>query len=269
MSAEQEAVVETTKTVHKPKDDFLVQISSEIEKLTAEEALSAIPDLMNETDSNYFRLGGILSVVNANKYYEKDGYENFRSFCETKLGIPYRKSMYWIHIYEALIESGISWNKVKDVGWTKLKDLASILNVDNVDEWVQRALTSTVHQLQELIKKSQAGTLANSGIEPTDDAPDAGTKSTVTTITFKVHADQKTLIEEAVVKAKSEAKTEHSGVALESICMNYLSGGKASKQLSLADVMANHTPENVLTAFGIAYPEFHVTASIKKAQKTA
>lgn len=251
------------KTKKDKTDDLLIQIVQEVSALSAEEALSAVPNLMNNADENYFRLGGVLSLIQTNKFFESEGFETFKLFVEQKLGIPYRKAMYWIQIYDSLVESGVSWNKVKDVGWTKLKDLASILTVDNVDEWVKRAESMTTLQLQEAIAKAKAGILPSSGLTPEDDKP-----SEVTTFTVKVHALQKVTIREALDKAKTESGTEFDGVALENVCLYYLSGG-ALKPASLADFLKKHTPEDALLAFETVYPDLEVTAKIKLVPKKA
>jgi len=251
-----------TKTKVAKVDDLLVSMVQEISKMSAAEAIEAVPSLMNGADENYFRLGGVLSVISANKYYEAEGYPNFKEFVEARYGLQYRKAMYWVQIYDKLIESGVHWDVVKDVGWTKLKDLAAVLTPENAEEWVKKAIGSTVLQLQEAIAKAKLGTLANSGITPVED----GDKSKVTTITYKVHADQKTVIEEAVEKAKIEANTDFGGVALEAICMNYLSGGNVGKPPALATVLKKYSPEDALTALEEAFPAFEVTAKLKKGQ---
>jgi hypothetical protein len=256
--------IKTKSKIEKGTEDLLQQIVQDIGALSAADAIAAIPALLDGADENYFRLGGVFSRISKEKLYETEGFDTFKVFVETKYGIQYRKAMYWVSIYDTLIESGVPWNKVKDVGWTKLKDLASILTLENVDEWVNRALVSTVLQLQDAISKHKTGTLANSGITPEDEH-----KSATTTFTVKVHEDQKTVIREAVDKAKGEANTEYDGVALESICMNYLAGGNASKPQALDVVLKKHTPEDILTAFETAFPEFEVTAKLKAHKKSA
>jgi len=267
------ATAETAKTKGKQthvtaaEQDLLAQIAQEIGGLSAEDAINAVPTLLDGADENYFRLGGVLHAISVNKFYEKDGFDNFRIFVETKFGLQYRKAMYWIQIYDRLVESGVPWNKVKDVGWTKLKDLAAVLTVDNVDEWVNRAMSSTTLQLQEAIKKAQAGSLATSGIQPVDDKEPE--KSKVTTFTVKVHEDQKTIIKEAVEKARAEAKTDFDGVALEAICMAYMSGGVSTggQPASLKDTLTKYSPEDILTVMEEVFPQFEITAKLKGKQK--
>lgn len=256
--------IKPMKTKKEKTDDLLVLMVQEISALSAEEAINAVPSLLNGADESYFRLGGVLSVIQTNKFFDAEGFTTFKEFVEQKIGLPYRKAMYWIQIYEKLVESGVSWNKVKDVGWTKLKDLASILTVDNVDEWVTRAMNSTTIQLQEAIAKAKSNTLTSSGLTPEDDKP-----SEVTTFTVKVHALQKVVIREAVDKAKIESGTEFDGVALENICHNYLAGGNVNKPVPLIDFLKKYTPEDALSAFEAAYPDLEVTAKLVVPKKGA
>ncbi len=238
--------------------DVFVLMVQAISKLSAEEAVAKVAALLDAADQNYFHIGGILSRISAEQLFKGAGFKNFNEFVETIYGMKRRKAWYWIRIYDDLIESGVPWNKIKDVGWTKLRDLAAILTLENVDEWVQRALSYTRLQLKEAIAKAKAGSLATSGITPTDDE-----KSNVTTYSVKMHQDQKTLIEEAIEKALIEAKTEFKGVALEAICMNYLSGGNVSEPTSLTAVVEKYSPEEVLTALESVFPEFEITAKLK------
>jgi hypothetical protein len=76
----------------------------------------------------------------------------------------------------------------------------------------------TVLQLNAYVKQHKAG---ESGGSTGDD--DSGVPK-VSSMTFKMHDDQKEVVTEALDKAKEESKTEHNNVALEAICLDYLSG---------------------------------------------
>lgn len=250
---------ETVATLKKATEtNEFVLVVQEISKLSAEEAIAEVSALLDAADQNYFRIGGTLSAISAQKFYKVAGFENFNEFVETVYGMKRRKAQYWIRIYDDLIESDVPWDKIKDVGWTKLRDLAEILTPENVDEWVKRALSYTRLQLREAIAKAKVGSLATSGITPTDDE-----KSNVTTYSVKLYDDQKTLIREAIAKARAEAKTKFDSVALEAICMNYLSGGNVSKLVSLKAVTKKYSPEEVLMALESAFPGFEITAKLK------
>jgi Mg/Co/Ni transporter MgtE len=169
--------------------------------------------------------------------------------------------MYLIQIYTGLVESGVAWEKVKHLGWSKLKELANILAPDNVDAWVALAEQVTVLQLQEQIKEATKGSSAGDSPE----APETADTKT-TTMTFKLHEDQKVTIREALDKAKHESGTEHDAVALEAICLDFLGGSSKLKAVpSLKSLMEGKSVEEVLEAFGEVFPDVELTATMEDA----
>jgi hypothetical protein len=237
--------------------DLIVETAKEINALDKETAFEVVPSLIDSVDFSYFKLGGVLSAIQDNDWWNDDS-PNFRSFIEDNFGLHYRKGMYLIKIYDGLVEAEIPWHKVSGLGWTKLKELADILTQENCDEWVAKAESMTTLNLQAAVKAYKAGDLSTDGTTDPD-------SSGVSTITFKVHPDQKETINEAVEQAMEDADTEFKGVALEAICMNFLAGGstkEAPKPLSLQATMENHSYEQVLEAFEAIWPEIAVTVEL-------
>jgi hypothetical protein len=209
-------VIEAAKVGEIMEPDVLQDMVHEIENLKEEKAHKLISELMDETEVTFFRLGGILSIVQANGWYAP--YASFREFIEQKHGLSYRKAIYWIEIYNRLSNSGIPWVKVKDVGWTKLQIIASVLTLENVDEWVTVAGAQNTLTLTEAVKNAKAKAAGSSG------AIEDQTAKTVTTMTFKVHGDQKAVIDAAIEKAKTASGTAVSTAALEFIAQDFLGG---------------------------------------------
>jgi hypothetical protein len=212
-SASAKSLGKTTPT--KGKADVLVDVATEVEVLNRSKAFDLVDELVQSGGLSEFRLGGVLAHIQDEASKEGgeswlDGHDSFRSLVEARFSLHYRKAMYLISIYKHLVEKQIPWNAVKDVGWTKLKELAPILTAKNVEMWVNRSKKLTVMQLQEAIKKAQSK------------GSDATETSSVSTMTFKVHADQKEGIREALDKAKAETKTDVDTVALHNICQGYL-----------------------------------------------
>jgi len=255
--APSEALMETNENAGSTvveSNDLIIDTVSAVEHLSKAEGIKRINAILNNVDGEYFHLGGCLAVSQKEGWW-KDDYVSFREFIESEFGMNYRKAMYLITIYNGLVESGISWDKVKHLGWTKLKELASVLTEENAEEWIDKATDCTVIQLIEAIKIATTGTLEST------DQPDE-TKTNVSTMTFKVHEDQRETIDSAVAKAKEEAETEFSAVALDAICMSYLSGGATAKPASLSSLMKALSPEEVLETFAEVWPDIDITASI-------
>lgn len=236
--------------------DLIVETSSEIENLSKEEAYEQIPQLSDTVDFSYFRLGGVLAVVQGKEsWWKDDGFDTFKEFIENKFGLQYRKAMYLIGIYGSIVESGVEWQKLSGIGWSKVKEIASIITVDNVDEWVEKAQMLTVLQLNEAVKQAKTGQLDKSDETPAE-------SSGVTTFTVKVHPDQKATINAAIDKAKKDADTDYPGVALDAICMNFLSGAKVAKPKSLKELLKAYEAEDILKAFSELHPDVDITVSM-------
>ena len=234
--------------------DLIVETVKEISALDKETALQVVPTLIDSMGFANFKLGGVLSAIQDNDWWTDSGYAKFKEFIPGEFGLHYRKALYLIKIYDALVEADIPWSKVSGLGWSKLKDLADILTPENVDEWVAKATDMTILQLQEAIKAYKAGELSADGTTDPD-------SSGVTTITFTVHPDQKETIIEAIDQAKEDADTEFKGVALEAICLNFLAGGstKKAKTPSLKAVMEKSSVEAVFEAFEAVFPDINIT----------
>jgi hypothetical protein len=249
--AEQVNAVETPEV---ESNDMIVQTAKEVENIKEAKAFEMIPRLMDDNDRNSFRLGGYLSKIQAEGWFLNKGYENFKAYVEAECSIKYRKAMYLIGIYNGLVAAQIPWSKVQHLGWTKLKELAGILTAENVDEWVTVAESMTALQLIDYIAKQTAGNDASNSTENGDGS------SNVTTMTFKLHKDQKESVEEALQKAKHASGTEVNGAALEYICLDYL--GSAPKVVNLTELMKTKALEDVLQSLQEAFPTLVMQASL-------
>lgn len=238
-------------------EDLIVKTAHEIETMKAERAFTLASTLQDKIEHDAFRLGGVLSVIQSQGWFMDKGHETFRSYVEAEAGVEYRKAMYLIEIYNGLVESGVEWDQVKHLGWTKLSVLSRILSQENVEDWVAVAENLTVLQLKEHIKESTKG-------EGAAMSPEVSEKSSsTTTMTFKLHTDQKATIREALDKAKHETGTEFDAVALEAMALDFLGGESKLKTMpSLKEMMTGKSAEEVLEAFGEVFPDVVLEATL-------
>lgn len=235
-----------TGTVEQPGEDLLADLVHEVENMTEKAAREAVKALSNETEMTCFKMGGVLSVIQAHNWFEP--YASFREYVEKELGLHYRKATYWVAIYNSLSESGVPWAKVKHLGWTKLKEIAEVLTLENVDEWVKVAEGQTTLQLVETVKSFKS-----------KDAPKAledQTAKTVTTMTFKVHEDQKETVKAALDKAKNASGTQVDTAALEFICLDYLGAQSLAEKLQAMGI------EKALEAVEKAFPKAEISVAL-------
>lgn len=230
----------------------------EVTTIDKDMATSFVKQYLTDIHQNYFMLGGILSLIKSEGWYEEDGYDKFKDYVQTEYGLHDRKARYLIGIHDGLVSAGIDFATVSSLGWSKLKEIAEILTEDNVDHWVDLANELTIVQLKAAVKDATAG----------DKADDKKVKeaSELSTMSFKVHADQKEVIEEALEKALHEFGTEFKPVALEQICMGYLAGGKATKapkQKSLKAQIKDEGYEKSLTLISDLFPKLIINVDVE------
>lgn len=229
--------------------NLIVDIAHEVESLTKHKALKEADRLADEVETNYFKMGGVLKVINENSWFE--GFDSFDAFVFERYQFQARKARYLISIYENLVTKQIPWEKVSHLGWTKIKDLAPVLTLENVDEWVKKAEACTVVELMALIKAQQPG----EGGEKTQKTTDEFVK-----IQFKLKTDQIEVVNQAIAKAKGELHTEYDTVALENICAGYLGNTTAvAKPFSLDEVIEATGFEPLLKRVAELFPQYDIT----------
>lgn len=252
------------------KNDVLAEVAKEVENLSQKQAFALVGELVQSSGLNEFRLGGVLAAIQDKAASEGgeawlDGLPSFKELVDEKFGLHYRKAMYLISIYKNLVEKQIPWSAVKGIGWTKLKELAPILTAKNAESWAAKAAKLTVLQLIEAVKKAE---------QKGSDAGESSTSS-VTTLTFKLHEDQKATVRQALNKAKKESGTEFDSQALMLVSTSYLGNAtaeapkadeklpktKKAQKAMLVALMKATGPEDALRAFEEAYPKWEITAN--------
>lgn len=240
--------------------DEIVDVASEIEQLSKVKALNLAQKLVEEQGSNDFKLGGVFLKIKEQGWY--DGHESFEAFVSKVFGFATRKAYYLMDIYKSLTEHNISWDKVKDIGWTKLARLAPVLTSDNVDEWVAKAKASTVLELEAILK---AGTTSEEGTTSVTGSSD------VVTFKLKAKKDQVDTYMNAIAKAKAEVATEHDAVGLETICAGYLGGtvsAAAGTSKTLKELIAEAGWQAALEQFGEVFPGVDLSVTAVAADPT-
>lgn len=252
--------VGTTESQSITDEDQIVSIAKEIETIKEDKAFKLIPSLLEDSEKNQFKIGGLLARVRSEGWFQDKGFEDFGAFVEASYGIKYRKAMYLIENYNALVTSQVPWERVSKFGWAKLSEFVKHLTLENMDEWLEEIDGLTTDQIKALVKQKTKGVAA--GLVGKDAKAEA---VKVTSMTFKLHEDQKATVREALDLCKHQTGTEFDNVALEHICLEFLGGeSKLAKIPSLKELMVGKSAEEVLTIFGEVFPEVELEATIKE-----
>lgn len=242
-------------------DDLITKTVNDIQSMDQETTVMQLNSINEVSAFNSFVLGGLLAQVQANSWFGT--YQNFKSWVENDTDIGYRKAAYLTSIYRMLIESGVEWKDVEVLGWTKLARLLPILTKDNVVSLVDVVKDLTVVQTAEFVKEQQkTGEIVDVTEKKTSD---------VSVISFKAHLDQKETIAAAIEKKQQESGTSVKTVALEYICMDYLSGpskpqatAKPAQGTSLKSLMQQNDIIEVLRTLEEVFPDIEISVKEKE-----
>ena len=117
---------------HKPKvvdaeeltADDIVDLDQEIKKLNKDDAIARLLELEERHEKTFFEIGGVLSAIQKNEWF--DPFASLDEWVEKNMAISRAKARALIQIYDAIVESGVKWAKVKHLSWTKLRAIAGV-----------------------------------------------------------------------------------------------------------------------------------------------
>ena len=134
-----------------------------------------------------------------------------------------------VQIYNAIVESGVAWAQVQDIGWTKLRAIARVLDKKNAHHWIGVASN---HSKKEIIERVKQHLPASGGAV-------VGGSTATRVRSFKLHDDQAESVNAAIEKMKKSSNTTDDSAALAAICLDYV--GSPTLQESCLDYVGSPT----------------------------
>lgn len=217
------------------KDDApIVQANVADVRLTEQQKLDLRQRVLakrNEIETSYFEFAELIFDVHKSAAYldwqgecfddEEQSkvlrnYKNFNEWCEVELGISHRKGNYYVSMvnwFVHQVQSQEVIDKVKGLGWSKVKELVEVVTDQNVDEWVEKAESMTVSQLAKACKEA----MKTGGSE--NESPEQ-----VVRRSFTLLSDQIALVDSAFQHAEEVAESDKPGHLLTLICQDYMAG---------------------------------------------
>ena len=163
-------------------------------------------------DESYQNLAQLLHETYEHGYYIRWSFSTFKEYCESELGVQYRKAKYLVNIAQVLKDMKIEWSEVEGLGWTKLRTLIPLLKERGTPgDWFEIAQQYTVKELEALVRDERAGfDISSSG----------GDK--IVTLTFKMTPETSEIVSDALDTAKKAAETSDPVLALEQMSYDYV-----------------------------------------------
>jgi hypothetical protein len=158
--------------------DTLSKVSSEIENIkTREEVESELQKLMTSEGETTFRKGGLL--VKLSELGDFGEHTNLKDYILAHgIAKDYRTARYWMQLYTGLLEIGIPYADVEEIGWTKILILLDVLTKENLAEWKAKALAMNVATLKATVDAALGSGSSSGQTETAIDALDKAKKIT-------------------------------------------------------------------------------------------
>lgn len=183
----------------------------------------------SSVEKGYMDLAKLLSEIYHKEYHLEWGFANFEAYCDMELDFQYRKAKYLVEIWDKVKTLNIDQKRLEAIGWTKLRELVKVMDAENVEEWLERAESSSYRELHTTIS-----TRIGSGETPEQ----------ITTFKLRMDAGEAAIIMEALDAAKSmlSSDKENETLALQMICQDWME-------------FHGHSPEKTPLAVHVGYLE--------------
>jgi hypothetical protein len=133
--------------------------------------------------------------------------------------------MYFVDIWDKVKEFNLDQKQVIGLGWTKMKDICSVMTKRNAAGWLKKAEQMTSRELAEAVK-----------IVRRKDTKGGKDLPTITTMTLRMSESEANIITDAIEEAKKLTESDNAVVALEMICQDWAeSQGATPARTSLED----------------------------------
>lgn len=188
-------------------ESFIVGTDGLVDKMTAENSGALVTSLMENIDKSMFVLGGVLTKIATEGWIS--GHKDFKTYVQNAHGIKYRKAAYLMQIYKTLTDLEIPSEAVKNIGWSKTKEILSVLSNDEKNNayWIGHAEKTNLTQLIHDVKGAKG----------------KAKKAVINKKYFLLHAGEQTeAVDAAIKKALAVSDADGENEALFLICSEYL-----------------------------------------------
>jgi hypothetical protein len=182
-------------------------------------------------DTARWTLAEALYEVHDKTVYRLWGYSSWEQYVESEVGMTVRTAHYltsihgWFSVDLAKKLSSEKMDELRErlrkLGWTKVRSLVRIADAENVSEWVDRAEKMSSADLEETVKRELKSLSGEGGSGPTEVFKKKN---------FKLVDEQLQTVDQALEMAGGIADSEKPGHLLQLICQDFISTNMAGKE---------------------------------------
>lgn len=189
------------------------------------EVREGVLDARRKIEESYWEFSIRLHDVYINAYYTSWGFNSFVDYIELEVGMNKRKAQYLVSIQDWFGKMNPQVQTfVKEIGWTKAKELVGKVDNNNASEMIPRLEGKSYRELMNTLNVAEE---SSSDQDPINDV----VEDKPTKVSFALFEDQKKNVDQALEVARDIASSDSNNHALDMICLEFIS----SHQMSTVD----------------------------------
>lgn len=171
-------------------------------------------------DDSYFELAGLLFRAFDLGAHQAWGYTKWKDYIEEELGMSIRKAQFlmsiWNWFYIEIKDKNVR-EKIKGIGWTKVKEMVGVVDESNIDEWAEKAKNENATDFAKACREVKGGgTGSDCSTENNNES------ESIKKLTFTLMGDQYNSVDDALNLAKEMTDSDKSGNLITLICVDFL-----------------------------------------------
>jgi len=161
-------------------------------------------------------MGEMLYEISVNKYWKDWDFRSFEEYLESECEVSRRTAFYYISVYRTfVIELGIPADEMRELEWSKAKEIVSLVDKDNWKDLLDLVATMSVAEVKDYVAKTRK----SDSSKPPRVEDDSVSKR----MNFRLADSQYENIERALEIAKSMSGSDKAGNQLDLICTTFIS----------------------------------------------
>jgi len=189
---------------------------------------SLLKDLLKKENNLWYDIAVCSYNIYKNKEWESLGYASAKDYALNELepyGLSYTMFMYRVKMGEAIEKYDLSKEQIGDLGWTKFKEIASLIlmdvDIEDINALIERAKESSSREVADFVREQK--TLY----------ADKEIVAKTVKMKFSLLNEQADIVNEALKLALDFAQTDNENIALTYICADFLMNHSTDNEVIL------------------------------------
>ena len=179
----------------------------------ASELEKALADSRRAMYDGYLRHSELLYHIRTGGLYRDLGYETWDRFCEQHEQMSKRNANYMVETWDGLKDlPAADLKRISEVGLSKARLLAKVVDKENVDEWIEKANNYSCDRLYNIVRQEnlnrQANEIAVNRALKTEDTRDVSREEKRRPLRFLLTDDQFELVVKSLASASKVTRSD-------------------------------------------------------------